>query len=266
MRIQTAQVNEPHASEVVVTLEGDMPAEMQGADTLAFTEIGDRSYTVFPGFGCISGTSDELGGSTDEFSDVIETDDVLGEIEDAEYVGEETIDGVATFHYRFDESDVEQEEGLDDMEGHVYISQELGYVVQLVVDGTGEVDLFDTGEMQNSAIHMEYQVRDVNADIVIDPPAACADAGSDYPVMEGATDLATMAGFASYKIGAPLADVVAFYDGEMAALGYTPAEEQMVFEETAILTYSQEGKTVNVTITEDDDLVSVLITSEGGEE
>lgn len=265
MHIQTAQVVEPRASEVIVTLEGDLPEEMQGADMLVFAEIGDQSYTVLPGLGCLAGTADELGGTTDEFGDLVETEDVLGEIGDAEYLGEETIDGVATFHYRFDETHVDQDDGLDDMEGHVYISQELGYVVRMVVDGTGEVDLFDTGEMQDSSIHLEYNVTDVNADIVIEPPEECANAGSEFPIMEGATDLASMAGFSSYKVDVPLADVVAFYDAEMAALGFQADEEQMIFEETAILGYSRDGSKVTVTVTEDAGVVSVLITSEGGE-
>ena len=266
MRIQTSQVTEPRASEVVVTLEGDLPDQMMGAETLTFTEIGDQSYTVFPGLGCLAGTADEQGGTADEFSGVIETEDVLGEIQDAEYLGEETIDGVATYHYRFDESHAEQEEGLDDMEGHVYISQELGYVVRMIVDGTGKIDLFDTGEMEDSAIHMEYNVTDVNAPFVIEPPAECADAGSDYPVMEGATELASMMGFTSYKIEAPLDDVIAFYEAEMAALGYDADEEQMIFEDTAILGYSLDGGRVNVTVTEDAGIVSVLITGDSGEE
>lgn len=265
MRIQTAQVVEPPASEVVVTLEGDLPDEMEGAGTLRFVEIGEQSYTVLPGFGCVAGTADELAGTTDEFGDVIETEDVLGEIGDAEYLGEETVDGVATFHYRFDESNVEQEEGLEEMEGHVYISQELGYVVRMVVDGTGEVDLFDTGEMQNSNVHLEYNVTGVNAAIVIEPPEECASTGSEFPILEGATDLASMAGFTSYKVRLPLADVVAFYDTEMAALGYQADEEQIIFEETAILGYSQDGRNVSVTVTEDAGVVSVVITSGDGQ-
>jgi hypothetical protein len=261
MRFQSARTAEPPASEVIVTLEGDLPEEMEGADTLTFTEIGDQAYSVFPGFGCITGTADEMGGTADDFSGVIETDDLVGDIEDAEYLGEETLDGVPTFHYRFDESNAQQEGGLDDMEGHVYISQEDGYVVRLLVDGVGELDLFDTGDVQESAVHIEYNVTDVNGAFVVEPPESCAGAGTDYPVIEGATDLTTMAGFTSYKVDAALDDAVAFYDAEMAARGYTSSEDQMVLEETAILTYSGDDGPVNVTITEDDGLLSVLITS-----
>lgn len=266
MRIQTSEIAEPRASEVIMTLEGDLPEEMMGAETLTFTEIGGQSYTIFPGFGCVAGTADEAGGTTDDFGAMIETDDILGEIEDAEYLGEETINGVATFHYRFDERHVQQDDGLDEVEGHIYISQELSYVVRMVFDGTGEMDLFDTGEMGNSDIHMEYNVTDVNVPFVIEPPAECAESGGDYPVMDGATEQASMMGFSSYKVEAALEDVIAFYDAEMVALGYQPDEEQMVFEDTAILGYSREGSAVTITATEEAGVVSVLITSDSGEE
>src|SRR5690606_5142019 len=71
MRIQSSRVADPRASEVIVTLVGDLPEEMMGAETLTFTEIGDQSYTVFPDFGCVTGTADELGGTADEFSGVV---------------------------------------------------------------------------------------------------------------------------------------------------------------------------------------------------
>ncbi len=266
MRIRTSRLAEPRASEVTVTLEGDLPSQMIGAETLTFTEIGDQSYTVFPDFGCLVGTADQLGGTSDDFAGVVEAEDVLGEIQDADYLGEETINDVATFHYRFDESHVEQEDGLDDMEGHVYISQELGYVVRMVVDGTGEIDLFDTGEMEESAIHLEYNVTDVNVPFVIEPPAGCDDAGSDYLVMDGATELASMMGFTSYKVEASLDNVIAFYEAEMVAQGYDAADDQMIFEDTAILRYSRDGNTVTVTVSEEAGIVSVLITGQSGDE
>jgi hypothetical protein len=261
MRFQTAFVAEPPASQVFVSFEGDLSESVEGVETLTFTEIGDRSYTVLPGFGCMTGSSGGLGGMTDEFDDFADTENILGEIRSADYLGEETIGGVRTFHYRFDESDIDQGGDFDEMEGHIYVAREEGYIVRMVVDGTGRMHLFDEEAMEAGTIHLEYNFTDVNVPILIDPPAECAGAGSEYPVMDGARNLASMAGFTSYEVDASLEDAVAFYDEQLAAQGFSSDGTQTLFEGGAFLTFTQNGATINVTLSEDEGNVSVLLTT-----
>jgi hypothetical protein len=261
MRFQSAFLAEPRSSQVILTFDGNLGGDMEGVESLTFTEIGDRSYTIFPGFGCMTGSADETGAMGGEFDDFADTENILGEIQSAEYVGEETINGVRTFHYRFDENDVAQDGDFDEMEGHIYIAQENRYVVRMVVDGRGKLDLFDDEEVEDGAIRIEYLITDVNAPLVIEPPAECAGAGSEYPVMDGATGLSSMAGFMSYDVSAPLEEVIAFYESQMAALGYSSGDSQTIFAGGAFLSFLQNGTTINVTLSEDGGAVSVLITS-----
>lgn len=260
MHFQSAIVTKPRASQVIVTFEGDLSEEMEGAEAITFTEIGDRSYTVFPGFGCITGAADEVDTTTDQFDNLVDTEEMLGEIRGAEYVGEETIGGVATFHYRFDETNVEQDSDMEQMDGHVYVAQEGGYVARMVVDGTGALDLFGE-ETEASSLHLEYDITDVNTPIVIAPPEECDELGSEYPVMPGASGMASMAGFTSYEVEATLAEVMAFYEEEMPALGYSSDGEQTLVEGFAMLSYSQDGTSASITLSEEDGVVSVLITN-----
>jgi hypothetical protein len=262
MRFQSAIVTEPASSQVVVTFEGDLSEEMEGVESLTFTEIDGRSYTIFPGFGCITGSADETDAMTEDFEGVMNTEEILGEINDAEYIGEEIINGVATYHYRFDETNVDEESDFEEMEGHVYVAQQGGYVVRMVVDGKGAVDLFDS-ETEAGNIHLEYAISDVNVPIEINPPDECAGVEAEFPVMSGATSLASMAGFTSYEVEATLEDVQSFYEEEMAALGYSSDEDAMTMEGFAMLSFAQDGEGVMVTLSEDDGVVSVLITTTG---
>ena len=264
MTMNTARVVEPSASHVEVTLSGSLAEDMaelgEGA-TLTFTEIGETSYSILPGLGCVSGAGGaNLGG---EFDDVLDTDDLLGDIEGAEYVGEETVHGVATYHYRFDENDIpDGDDSLSEVNGDLYISQEDEYLVRMVMDGVGDLDMFGEGEGEEGNLHLEFNVLDVGLPITIEPPAECDSAGSEYPVMDGAIDLASFAGLTTYSVDASFEDVVTFYQEEMAALGYQAADDQFIAEDTAILSFTAEDRpSVSVSLGVDDGVVSVLITA-----
>lgn len=265
--MDVARVVAPPASSITMQVEGDF-AEASGASgmeeaVISMTEIGDEAYMVLPGLGCVSGSAGEFGGGADEFVDIFDNEDLFGELNDPEFVGEEEVNGVATYHYRFDETNVETEGDLDELDGDIYISQEYGYVVRMEISGTGMMDLFDQGVEEQGSVYVEYDVSDVDAEITVEAPTDCDGAGSDYPVMEGASEVASFGGLTSYSIEAPLDDVIAFYQEEMTARGYQEGEGQLIMEGTAILPFTHaEQPDVTVTISEGDEgIVNVLISS-----
>lgn len=269
MSFSTARVVEPPASSVTIEVSGDLAGELgeiAEGTSMSFTEIEGETFTVLPGFGCISGGGAGGAEAVEGFDDVLDTDEVIGEIEGAEFVGEETVNGIATLHYRFDESDVPQADtDLGELDGNVYVSREDDYVVRMVVSGVGTLDVFGEGSTEEGTFSMEYNVLDVGEPITIEVPADCGETGSSFPVMEGATGVATFAGFTSYEVEASPESVVAFYQEEMAALGYELDSEQGLGEDAALLTFSAEGQEdVSVTIGSEEGVVTVLITSEGG--
>lgn len=269
LALESAVVLEPPASSATMSFSGDMVEEAGGFDSLAFAEIGEVSYAVIPGLGCVTGGVGEMG-SMDEFTDIFSTDELLGDISDAEFVGEDNVNGIPVDHYTFDETDVEDTGGdLRELEGHVYVAQEGNYVTRMVIEGVGTVDMLGQGVEEEGSLLMEYNVTDVGADFDVEPPEGCEDSGAQYPTFEGAADLASFAGFTSYTVEAEFDDVVAFYEDEMAALGFEqPEGEQILSEGSAILSFAgQELDPVTVIINQEDDgTLSVTITSESGEE
>lgn len=264
MTLDTRRTVQPPASQVLMTVSGafgaDLPDLGQGA-SLTFVEIEGTSYSVIPGVGCISGAGgSELAG---EFDGVVDTDEWISEIENAEFVGDETVNGVATHHYRLDETSFSDSDNqLQEATGDLYVSQEHGYVVRMEVEGIGEMDLFDEGGSQGM-LSMTMDVLDVDQPFVIEPPEGCDASGSEFPVMDGSRDLATFAGLTTYVVDASLNDVVTFYQNEMAALGYELEADPLITDSTALLTFSAEGMpTVSITLGAEGNTISVLLSSE----
>lgn len=269
MNLESAVILDPPASSASISLSGDMVEEAGGFDSMTFAEVGDASYAVIPGFGCVAGGAGEMG-NMDEFTEIFSTDELLGEISNAEFVGEDNVNGIPVDHYTFDENDVEDTSGdLRELEGHIYVAQEGDYVTRMVIEGVGTVDLLDQGVEEEGTLHLEYNVTDVGADFEVELPEECADAGAQYPTFEGAADLTSFAGFTSYTVEADLDDVVAFYEEEMAALGYDQPEADQIFsEESVILSFtSEEMDPVSVIINQEEEgTLSVTITSEASGE
>ena len=265
LRLESAVIAEPPSSSVTVSLSGDMVEEAGGFESMSFAEIGDASYAVIPGLGCVTGGAGEMG-SMDEFSEIFSTEEILGEISGGELVGEETVNGISVDHYTFDEDDVEETSGdLEELEGHVYVAQDGGYVTRMVIEGVGTVDLLDQGVEEEGELLLEYNVTDVGAEFDVELPEGCEEAGAQYPTFEGAADLASFAGFTTYTVEAELDDVVAFYEDEMTALGYQQPEAEQIFSEnSAILTFtSEEMDPVTVIINQEEEgTLSVTITTE----
>lgn len=261
---ETAVITEPPASRTTISMEGQLIEEAGGMDSLSIAEVGDQVYMVLPGMGCVAGSGDEMGASTDQFSDIFDTEDLLGEIEGAEFVGEETVNDVDVDHYRFDETQVQDpESNMREVDGDVYIARDGNYVVRMVVNGVGTMDLFGEGAEEEGTIHVEYNVTDVGAEFEIEIPEGCEETGNEFPLMDDATNQASFGGFTSYETSASVDEVVAFYEEEMAALGYEAAEDQFISEDTAMLTFVQEGMAeISVTINHEEGTTTVLIASE----
>lgn len=262
--IETAVISEPHASSTTINMQGQMVEEAGGMDSLALAEVDDQVFMVLPGMGCVAGSGEEMGSTTQQFSDIFNTQEVLGNIDGAEFVGEDNVNDVDVYHYQFDETNVDDpQSNMRELNGDVYIAQDGNYVVRMVVDGVGTMDLFSGDGAEEGDVHLEYNVTDVGADFEISVPEGCEDSGSEFPVMEDASNQASFAGFTSYETSASVEEVVAFYEEEMGALGYEASEDQFTSEDTAILTFVQEGMPdVTVTINSEAGTTSVLISTE----
>jgi hypothetical protein len=265
MVLDTARVAEPPAMVVEMQMEGAFGGENEASDPAAFTfaEIEGRSYMVVPALGCLaSGIS---AGAERTVGALLDTEEFLGEIDGATFVGQETVNGVPVYHFRFDEEDIVSGGDLRSVRGDVYVAQEDGYVVRLVADGVGSAGALagESTETADGSVHIVYDVFDVNQPIDIEPPAECEVGSAAYPVMEGATELVTIPGGVIYKVAGSMVDVVSFYDTAMEARGFARSDDTVSTEEMALLEYvHSDGSVVTLVLKSDGAIVSVLVTDD----
>ena len=225
-------------------------------DGLESVQVGDMQYVVLGDGQCISSSAAE-DDATD--MEVFEPDDVVGGLDNARRVRpDERVNGVLCQHYEFDESNVSWG-AFTRATGEMWVAAEGGYVVKYTLEADGQDPL--TGGDEG---HLEwvYEVRDVNQPITIEAPAGCDVEQSDFPVMADAADMTMMGGMVMYTSGSSFEDVLAFYKEQMPAEGWSDTGDSFVSSDTAMLGYTKEGRTANITLTTEDGVVSVLIMSE----
>ena len=241
-------VREPFAQRVV----------MQVSDTEESFEIvyiGDRQYIVLGDGQCISTSADE-GEAMD--AEIFEPDDVIGGLENARRVRpDERVNGILCRHYTFNEASV-MWAGFAHAEGEVWVAVDEDYVVRYALQADGK----DPTTEDEGHIEWEYEIHDVNMPITIEPPSGCEATESEFPIMPDATDMTTMGDMTMYTSASPFDDVLAFYQEQMQANGWSDTGDTFIASDTAMLSYTKEERTVTIALTSEDGMVSVLIMSE----
>lgn len=255
---------DPPQSQMTFTFEGEGVEDMAGMDSMSMIQIEDISYMNVPEFGCISMSATE---AEDAFAESLDANEFLEDIGEAELVGEETINGIETLHYTFDETAIQDETTqFNSARGDVYIAKEGNYVVRFRIEGEGNVtDLgmaiaeeeegTDT-EPTIGLMVVQMDLTNVNEPVSITIPAECENSGladADYPVLEDAYESGSFGGIVTYKTNTPFADAVTFYQESLAAAGWVYQEEESFIMEgsTALMYFDQGDRSLTVTITED---------------
>jgi len=271
MTMQMAHTADPKASSITMVTEG--VADMGDIGNLEMVQIGDTNYMVLPGMGCINLPAEGEDLLQNSMTDAFTPEEMFNNLENLTLVGEETIDDIRVLHYTFDETAVPaaDAQGLQSMQGDVFIAKDGGYLVRMSVDMQGDTTFLQGFEGVNDAVmHVEFNLKDINQPFEITLPASCADQGANaeppFPVVEGATDLVNFAGIMGYSVNMPLADVIAFYQEQMPAAGYTYAEDQsFIADEAASLSFTGDSGTALVTLSETDGVTSVTILADSGQ-
>jgi hypothetical protein len=237
---------------------------MAGMDSMSMTQIEGTSYMNVPEFGCISMSATE---AEDAFAESLDANEFLEDIGDAELVGEETINGIETLHYTFDETAIQDETTqFTSAQGDVYIAKEGNYVVRFRIEGEGNIadmgmaiaeeeEGTDTEPMIGLMV-VQMDLTNVNEPVSITIPAECENSGladADYPVLEDAYESGSFGGIVTYKTNTPFADAVTFYQESLTAEGWVYQEEESFIMEgsTALMYFDQGDRSLTVTITED---------------
>jgi len=176
----------------------------------------------------------------------------------AEAAGSETINGVGTDHYTFDESALGQT-GFSKSTGQVWVATDGGMVVKYLLTTTAGEDYFGKGI--EGAQTWEYNLTDINQPVLIELPAGCPAGLVEAPLMPAAQDIRQLPGVTIYTIAGSLQDVFTFYQEQLPALGWVAMSEPVGgdMSQSAIFVLEDQQLTVIGVSTENGSEVRLLL-------
>jgi len=260
---------DPPARHVAMQMEGTTVQQLGGSNTVDIYQIGDTIYMNSGAAGgeWISMSAGGMGnGLFDENVFLPEEDLVLPNTADCGSTTT-TVNGVQAYSCTFGLGDVSTEDvTFDNLSGQAWVAADGNYVVKYIFEAQGYNDssaggpgLFDTGNVK-----YEYNLTEINTNFEITVPEEALNSQSldlggmtgddasggdssdgsssgDMPIMPGATELTSMAGFTSYYTAAAVPQVAEFYRQELSALGWTENESSSFSDDTTGLIVFEKG-------------------------
>lgn len=223
--------------------------------------IGDQVYTVFQGACYPSPLSSVDEQSLSEGMPKLQ-DGITGHAQRVESGID--VNGFVTDKYALTSENMNADDEL--MGAFVYVVRDGGFITLFEMQGRSKTDYQGLDPNQFTDITTAYDyipVEDGSLDIAI--PVECnnpAGLTSEFPVMDGATNLNKSPEFVTYQIEKPRSEVANFYRAEMPNRGWTLTDEGIgggIF-----LVFTKDGKNVRVTVAgnSSDTSASVAITEE----
>jgi hypothetical protein len=274
MSIEIEYVREPEAQHI--TVSGDLA----GLDEMGLAEGESLEMYVVEGimymnlFGSwMQLPAEETGFDANELA-FVATDEMFTTLEDANYEGTTTYNGIEVRHYTFDENsfaveEVEEEVQFDEASGNIYIAVEGNYLVHMDMTMSGSNFDVPTGEegepLQDGTMELVMDLSDINEPITIVVPEEAMESGQppeDIPVPEDAEELQVIdiMGMITFLSPSTTEEVAGFYATAMPENGWTE-ESAEEMSGMFLLEYSKDGRTASFIIMTDDDVgkTSVLI-------
>jgi len=270
MNMMMEYVREPRAEHISI-YGTSLAAQGYTADQpLEMYVIGDTTYMNVMGLWMQAPSSDSTEGLGDTF--LMTSDDVLKNAKNAKYEGRETVNGVETKHYSFDEEALDSADmagsKIERAEGDVWLAVDGNYVVKMDTTMFGkEMGVpTETGNetLADGSMHMVMDVTDVNKPITIEVPPEALEAGrppEDLPIPDGAAEVTSVFGMITYNTAKTAQEIHDFYKVEMPNNGWTETSDE-AFGDLFMMEYTKNGSTANITITADSQSgkTSVMIT------
>jgi hypothetical protein len=249
--------SDPKAHHLTMTTPDSSDPAKTGA--LEMWQIGDTSYMKSgENEECMSFSSE---GAEKDIQKGTFSPSMLGSIEDAKYVGRDTVNGIPTKHYKYN-SKTGMLAALGEVSGETWVATDGGYVVKDMVKWTGGGGLFGLGASTTATGDgsWTWELSDVNQPFEIKPPEGCEGSQLDLPIMPDATEKTRFGDMTSYGTASKPADVATFYKDELAAAGWEPEGEPTEMGEVAILNFAKGDLKLSVMITASDGATQVILT------
>ena len=250
MEMVSEFVKEPLARRFIMSGTGTSESD---TGSIAYIQIGDQVWMKMgeeAGWMQVSSSEEEFA-----FGEGFADQDLLEGLEGARRVlPDEEMNGVLCRHYTFDETMLGAAlwGELTKANGEVWISAADGFTVKYTLNAEGQ-DVVGMTEDRPGRVTMEYEVYDINADIVIEPPAGVG-LPEDIPLMADAEVTMAMEGMVMYSTASSVEDVAAFYQAEMPANGWTEdTDAAYTMEGLAGLKFTKEGRAASLMISYDEE-------------
>lgn len=231
-------------------------------DVFEFFQVGGTSY-IYSSEGqdkkqCVGFSSDSASGAMP--GEMFTPSDIVGGIDKANLVKRgETVNGVVTDHYTFDEGGVSFG-SFTNASGDVWVAQDGEFLVKYLGKATGKSDLM--GQKAEGTFTWEYNINDINKVEAIELPKECENQqqADDIPLPDNATEKGRFGGISTFKSPDAPADVAAFFKKELPAQGWAAGEESALGD-LVTLKFTKDDRELSITITKDEKGgTSVLIT------
>ncbi|MCL5995235.1 MAG: hypothetical protein M1546_04175 [Chloroflexi bacterium] len=208
---------------------------------------------------CFSFSSQE---SQSQAPNLLKPADLIGGIERATLLKRgETVEGILTDHYVFDEKNIPF--GMfTSAKGDAWVAADGGYLVKYSAQATGKVTLAGQAAAQGEgSITWDYSLSDVNKIESITLPEVCEaqKPATDIPLPPNATEQANFGTMHSFNSPDAPADVAAFFKQALPAQGWSAGDETGS-EDMYTLAFTKDGRTLTIMITKTEQGSSVVIT------
>lgn len=270
MRADVMVTTDPAAISMTMNVSGipELATFGDGSD-ITMVQLPDATYMAVPSLGCLLAPDD--GTIAQSVADLTDANNFLNVVNNAEFVGTETVNGFETHHYQFDRSNLKTDnsENFESLAGDLYLAVDGGYLVRLEMTGSGIISDFVTDQPRNGDLFLTMNLNQANADLVVTAPEECTAVDSataiQYPQLPDARDTVTMPGMMSYETETAVSEAAAFYVQALTAEGWREDIENAIFNDTTtVLTFTKDETELAVTIGTDpvSGLTSVIIVSE----
>lgn len=220
-------------------------------------QIGDTAYMMTgDDQSCVSFSSEGAGNDIQKGTF---NPSMLGSIQDAKYVGRDTVNGIPAKHYKYN-SKTGLLTALGEVSGETWVAVDGGYVVKDTVTWKGGGGFLGLGSSTATGDgSWTWELSEVNQPIEIKPPEGCSGSQLDLPIMPDASEKSRFGDMTSYKTASKPADVATFYKKELAAAGWQPEGEPTEMGDVVILNFAKDAQKLNVMITASDGATQVIL-------
>jgi hypothetical protein len=150
--------------------------------------------------------------------------------------GHEALEGIEAEHYTFDERALLLT-GLAKSSGEVWVATEGGHVLRYIETTTAAEKFF--GEGIEGKLEFDYELTEINQPLTIELPPGCPPGLVVAPTMADAANVLSTPGELRYESASSIADVLAFYDKELPAVGWVDPSTTSVPEGVNAEEYQQ---------------------------